>query len=177
MDNNRTINLLSDIIDDTITRAIEEENQQYFALIDNYERLIKENINILEKIIDIEISKSLLLYNYGTIIELFLKMILLKLNLIDIQKIADMDHNISEMFKLIIEKCNDQSLITSLRYIKSRMALLKYSNNNTINMNDYPHFRYNHQKGNYNLIFTENISNNDIKHIKEAIECIKSLMK
>ncbi len=177
MQNNKNINLLSSIIDDTITYVIEEENQRYIELVENYERLIKGNINILEKIIENEDSKSLLLYNYGTIIELFLKMILLKLNLIDIKKIGDMDHNISEMFKIIIEKCDDQSLIAKLRYIKSRMMLLKNSDNHTINMNDYPDFRYNHQKGNYNLIFTEKISTYDIKHIKEAIECIKSLMK
>lgn len=182
MQNNYDINSSSPIsnnILNLITTKEQEEQNKYYKLIDNYERLVKSNVDNLKRMLNTETNKSVIIYNFGLVIELFLKMILLKLNILNIEEIGESSHNISNMFKEIIEKCNNSQIKEMCQHIKERAALIKQNNNSSkkINYNDYIDFRYNHPKGKLDLIFTDDIDKNDIKHIKEVLGCIELIMK
>lgn len=75
MQNNIDINLSSHTIGNIINEIEEEEKSKIYIIIDNYEKLVKANINNLKRTLDNENNKSLIVYNLGLLIELFLKMI------------------------------------------------------------------------------------------------------
>ena len=176
MQTNKDINLNFSTID--FIESIEEVEQiKYHRLIENYENLVKSNIKNLYNLLNNEKNKSIIIYNLGMLLELFLKMILLKMRIPEGKDIWKYNHKIAEMFKVIIEKTNDSQLKTICQKIKERTSTIKQSNGNKVDYNCYPDFRYNHKKENFDLIFNDKINEEDIKHIKEVIECIELVMK
>lgn len=177
MNKNIDKNLFFDEIND-ISNVIENDEQQKFCeLIINYDKLISDNISILNIMLDDIKNKAIIVYNFGLVIELFLKMILLKYGLANILDISKYNHNISDMYNDIFKSNINPKIKKICSNIKDRATLIKQSNGNTVNYNDYANFRYNHKKRESDLIFNEDIKNDDIKHIKEAIECIEKIMK
>ena len=174
---NLILNLPSTDIEKIINTIEEDEKAKLNILIENYENLVKANINNLNRLLDIEKNKSIILYNFGLIIELFLKMILLKLDFSNINEILKYNHNISEMFKVILNNSENLMLKRVCGNIKHILTLIKKANGDNINYNEYSDFRYNHKKYEINLIFEDDINETDIKHIKEVLECIELLMK
>ena len=176
MQTNKDINLNFSTID--FIESIEEVEQiKYHRLIENYENLVKSNIKNLYNLLNNEKNKPIIIYNLGLLLELFLKMILLKMRIPEGKEIWKYNHKIAEMFKVIIEKTNDSQLKTICQKIKERASSIKQSNGNKVDYNCYPDFRYNHKKENFDLIFTNKINEEDIKHIKEVIECIELVMR
>lgn len=176
MKSNININLTaanSDIINDA---AGQEQDKQY-KIIENYERLVKSNIDNLNRILDNETCKALIIYNFGLVLELFLKMTILKLGKSSLEEIGSLEHQISIMFQKVIDGSDDLSFKNVCKYIKDRMTLIKYPNGNRVDFDTYADFRYNHLKGQQELIFTEDITTSDIKHIKEALKCIESVIQ
>lgn len=179
MQNNIDTNLNLSFTDiGTIINTIEEdEKAKLYRLIENYENIVKANISNLKRMLDREKNKSIIIYNFGLLIELFLKMILLKLGLADVSELVKYDHHISDMYKTILNSTEGIELKRVCKNIKERSSLIKKSNGDKVNYNEYPDFRYNHGKEETSLIFDDEISKSDIKHVKEVIECIESLMK
>lgn len=177
MQNNIDINLSSHTIGNIINEIEEEEKSKIYIIIDNYEKLVKANINNLKRMLDNENNKSLIVYNLGLLIELFLKMILLKYGLADISEMGKYNHRISDMYKFISDNIEESELKRVCKNIKERSSIIRQSNGDKVNYNDYANFRYNHKKDEFSLIFDEEINKNDIKHIREVIECIESIMK
>lgn len=175
--NNSFINIdkLPDIVDLPI-KAEEELELKRIRLIKNYNELININMDNLNDIIDKYNNKSFVIYNLGMLIELLLKMILLKYNLCSLEKICESKHIISEMFKRVIDNCNDKNVCTICEEIKDIITHIKSDNGNNINFNEYMNYRYNHMINDYELLCTNSISSNDLKYIKEVLRCIKSIM-
>lgn len=171
------INLSSTDIEKIINKIEEDEKTKFYKLIENYENIVKANISNLKRMLDSEKNKSIIIYNFGLLIELFLKMILLKLGLADMSEIVKYNHRISDMYKTIFNIAEESELKKVCKNIKDRSSLIRNSNGDRVNYNEYTDFRYNHKKEDITLIFEEKISKNDIKYIKEVIECIESLMK
>lgn len=177
MENKQIIDFSSSTIDNVIDSIGTQDDEKYYKLIENYEVLVNANINNVKILLTNEKNKSVIMYNFGLLLELFLKMILLKSCNQDVRRIGDTNHVISNMFKIIFEKCNNSIIIEKCKYIKDRIALIEISKGKKIDYNDYADFRYNHAKGSKNLIFTDSINEKDKKHIREALECIESVMK
>ena len=104
-------------------------------------------------------------------------MILLKFGSADISEIGEYNHQISDMYKFIFDNIKESELKRVCKNIKERSSIIRQSNGDKVNYNDYANFRYNHKKDEFSLIFEEEINKNDIKHIREVIECIESIMK
>lgn len=177
MQNSIDINLSSHTIDNIINEIEEEEQSKLSKIINNYEKLVNANINNLKRMLDNENNKSVIVYNLGLLIELFLKMILLKFGLSDISEIGEYNHQISDMYKFIFDNIKESKVKRVCENIKERSSIIRQSNGYKVNYNDYTNFRYNHKKDEFDLIFDEEININDIKHIREVIECIESIMK
>lgn len=167
----------SSIIKDAIQSIEGENKKQHLDLIKNYEKLVEINIRNIKRIMNNETNKAFIIYNYGMLIELFLKMVLLERSTLTIQEIGDTRHKIPNLFEKIKYKCVDKTIKGKCEKIRDRSSLVKMSNGNKIDYNNYMDFRYNHKVGEYDLIFINEISDNDIKYIKEVLECIESVMK
>lgn len=176
MENNK-INISSSLISSVINTAENDGQNKRQELIENYEELVILNIKNLKRIIENETNKSFIMYNVGLLLELFYKMVLIEDSAMAIEKIGELNHNLSEIYKNIEEKCNNNLIKSICEKIKRRASLIKMSNGNGINYNNYHDFRYNHEIGDYNLLFIDKINDKDIKYIKEVLECIESIMR
>lgn len=128
------------------------EQIKFYRLIENYENLVKSNIKNLSNLLNNETNKSVVIYNLGLLLELFLKMILLKMRIQEGKEIWKYNHKIDEMFKVIIDKSVDSQLKTICQRIQDRASTINESNGNKVDYNRYPDFRCNHKKNNFDLI-------------------------
>lgn len=177
MQNNKDIDFSTIDFIESIEKNEKIEQTNFYRLIENYENLVKSNIKNLRYLLTNEKNKSVVIYNLGLLLELFLKMILLKMRIPEGKEIWKYNHKIEEMFRVIIDKSVDSKLKTICQRIQDRASTINQSNGNKVDYNCYPDFRYNHKKNNYDLIFTDKINEEDIKHIKEVIECIELVMR
>lgn len=175
--NDTNINFNLSFFENEIIKIEKEKQLKLHAIIKNYKKLVKANVRNLERMIDYEKNKSIIVYNLGLLIELFLKFILLRFGFSNFDELGNYKHNISTMFRIILDNSSDSKLIKICEQIKERASLIKQSDGNKVNYNNYTDFRYNHKKDKLELIFIDDITENDIKYLKEVIECIKLLMK
>ena len=169
------INDLPELVN--ISSNVEEElNIKLAKLVNNYKELIVINLDNLDNIINRFNNKSFIIYNLGMLIELLLKMLLLKYRLRNLEEVYNLKHVISEMFRIIIDNCQDRNVSTICEEIKNIIARIKKDNNHNVNFNEYTEYRYNHVKKEYDLLCNNSITNNDLKKIKEVIRCIESII-
>lgn len=164
--------------DSIFSEKVEElSNRNKNSLINNYVVLININLNILEKLVEKERYKSVIIYQFGTVIEIFFKFVLLDSSSLELEKISNLKHNIPEILNSIKDNCIDYNLINTCDYINDLSKRIKKDDNKDINYIEYPNFRYNHNKDSFDLLFTKEITSKEINYIEEVIKCIKSVMK
>lgn len=178
-DNNIVVNeLSSSFVENVVTSYIKDDNISYDLLVHNYELHVNSYVKLLKQLLTYETNKSVIVYNFGLLLELFLKMILLKLNISTVDETCAFRHRIIDMFnKLLEEKNLDLKLKKNIEYIRARISLIESSKGKRIDYNNYPDLRYNHKLDSLDLIITDMINEHDIKYIMEVLQCIELIMK
>lgn len=180
VDNNIVVNeLSSSLVENVVTSYVNDDNENFDLLIHNYELQVNSYVKLLEQLLTYETNKSVIVYNFGLLLELFLKMILLKLNISTVYETCAFRHKIINMFNKLLEEknCLDLKLKNDIEYIRTRISLIESSKGKSFDYNNYPDLRYNHKLDSLDLIVIDKINKNDIKHIKEVLQCIESIMK
>lgn len=176
MQNETDISISNDVVENILNRIEDDEKTKIYKLINNYVMIVQSNLRNILHMLDCEKNMAIIVYNFSLLLELFLKMTILKLGFDDVPGIGKYEHNISNMFNTIFDNIVEPDIRNIYVFIKERASLIKQLTGDNVNYNSYADFRYNHKRGELELIFADVIGKNDIKYIMEAVECIKLLM-
>ena len=143
-------------------------NEQKEIIEDNYRRLIKDIIKILENIVDDSITKPTIMFEIFFLLELFLKLFLLTSGNYNLIEIGRYRHNLNMLM------CDSEKLEPNyFDEIKGRLRRIKNKAGNGLNYDEFTHYKYNHMMGKEDLIFEYEMTDCDKTNVKEVMNWIK----
>ena len=129
-----------------IDSARKNANKKLESLVLNYKKIVEINIKILQDLIDNYKLKPVILYHFGFVLELSIKMILLKYNISNIEETTALGHKITELFKKIENNSNDNKIKTIFEDIQSQKNLIHNDKGKIIDYDNYADYKYNNKK-------------------------------
>lgn len=171
MKNESILNVTSLTIHDSNYDEIIVKNRE--RLIDEYNSLIKNQLIVVDFLINNNVMKSLTLYNLLYCVEISLKFLMISITLDEKAFLIGnhYGHNIPYLIDDLISSDVKIFHIDKLKFILSKFK----NEGKKLQLQDYANYKYNYSKDSNIVIFEDNtMSDTDIKNVREVIEWVRS---